>query len=104
MLKGVGCQPAPFRKRSCMDLQGLKITWLGPSDVRNETTSVKAILIDPWCKQSRASPEKEKNMKADDESLITNTHFDHMGDEVEIGKKHKPLVVRNYEQQSAPAM
>ena len=80
-----------------MDLQGLKITWLGHSAVRIETTSGKIILIDPWCKQNPACPEKEKNIKAVDVILVTHGHFDHMGDVVEIAKKHKPQVVGIYE-------
>ncbi len=80
-----------------MDLQGLKVTWLGHSCVRIETTSGKIILIDPWCKQNPACPEKEKNIKAVDVILVTHGHSDHMGDVVEIAKKHKPQVVGIYE-------
>jgi L-ascorbate metabolism protein UlaG (beta-lactamase superfamily) len=80
-----------------MDLQGLKITWLGHSCVRFETTSGKIILIDPFLKQNPSCPENEKDVKAVDVILITHGHFDHSGDVVEIARKHKPAVVGIFE-------
>jgi len=38
-------------------------------------------------------PEKEKDVKKVDVLLCTHGHFDHIGDAVEIAKKHGPLVV-----------
>lgn len=80
-----------------MDLQGLKITWLGHSFTRIETTGGKIILIDPFCKQNPMCPADEKNVKAVDVILATHGHFDHIGDLVEIAKRHKPAVVGIYE-------
>lgn len=80
-----------------MDLQGLKITWLGHSFIRIETAGGKIILIDPFCKQNPTCPEKEKNVKAADVILATHGHFDHIADLVEIAKRHKPVVVGIYE-------
>ncbi|HTD22597.1 MAG TPA: metal-dependent hydrolase [Terriglobales bacterium] len=80
-----------------MDLQGLKVTWLGHSCVRIETTSGSIILIDPWCKHNPACPEKEKDIKAVDLIMVTHGHSDHMGDVVEIAKKHKPVVIGIFE-------
>lgn len=80
-----------------MDLQGLKITWLGHSAARIETNSGSIILIDPFLKQNPTCPEREKNVKAVDLMLITHGHGDHVGDAVEIAKKHKPTVIGIYE-------
>ena len=80
-----------------MDLQGLKITWLGHSFVRIETTGGKIILIDPFCKENPACPATERNVKAADVILATHGHFDHIADLVDIARKHKPLVVGIYE-------
>jgi L-ascorbate metabolism protein UlaG (beta-lactamase superfamily) len=43
--------------------------------------------------QNPACPEKEKTVKSVDVMLITHGHGDHIGDAVEIAKKHKPKVV-----------
>jgi len=80
-----------------MDLHGLKITWLGHSTVRIETTSGSTILIDPFIKHNPVCPEKEKNLKAVDLILVTHGHSDHMADVVEIARKHKPIVIGIYE-------
>jgi L-ascorbate metabolism protein UlaG (beta-lactamase superfamily) len=40
-----------------------------------------------------ACPESEKNVKSLDVMLITHGHGDHIGDAVEIAKKHNPKIV-----------
>jgi L-ascorbate metabolism protein UlaG (beta-lactamase superfamily) len=42
-------------------------------------------------------PENEKQVKKVDVMLCTHGHFDHIGDAVEIAKKHNPMVVGIYE-------
>src|SRR5436189_5974063 len=42
-------------------------------------------------------PEKEKEIKKVDVMLCTHGHFDHIGDAVEIAKKHNPMDVGIYE-------
>lgn len=76
-----------------MDLNGIKITWLGHATFRIQTPKGKTILVDPWVMGNPACPEKEKNVKAVDVMLITHGHGDHIGDAVEIAKKHHPKVV-----------
>jgi L-ascorbate metabolism protein UlaG (beta-lactamase superfamily) len=76
-----------------MNLNGIKITWLGHATFRIQTPRGKTILIDPWVMQNPACPEKEKTVKSVDVMLITHGHGDHIGDAVEIAKKHKPKVV-----------
>jgi L-ascorbate metabolism protein UlaG (beta-lactamase superfamily) len=76
-----------------LNLNGVKITWLGHATFRIQTPKGKNILVDPWVMQNPACPEKEKELKAVDVMLITHGHGDHIGDAVEIAKKHKPKVV-----------
>jgi L-ascorbate metabolism protein UlaG (beta-lactamase superfamily) len=80
-----------------MDLQGLKLTWLGHAAILIQTTGGKFVLIDPFLKENPATPSRMKNLKAVDVLLITHGHGDHLGDAVEIAQKHKPKVVGIYE-------
>jgi L-ascorbate metabolism protein UlaG (beta-lactamase superfamily) len=76
-----------------MNLNGIKLTWLGHATFRVETPGGKTILIDPWVMGNPMCPQKEKDVKKVDVMLCTHGHFDHIGDAVEIGKKHNPKVV-----------
>jgi L-ascorbate metabolism protein UlaG (beta-lactamase superfamily) len=76
-----------------MDLNGLKITWLGHATFRIQTPKGKTILIDPWVMGNPACPESEKSLKSLDVMLITHGHRDHIGDAVEIAKEHNPKIV-----------
>src|SRR5947199_7040232 len=76
-----------------MDLKGIKLTWLGHATFRIETPGGKTILIDPWVMNNPKCPESEKNLKQVDVMLCTHAHGDHIGDAVEIGKKHNPTTV-----------
>ena len=76
-----------------MNLNGIKLTWLGHATFRVETPSGKTILIDPWVMGNPMCPETEKNVKKVDVLLCTHGHFDHIGDAVEIARKHNPKVV-----------
>jgi L-ascorbate metabolism protein UlaG (beta-lactamase superfamily) len=76
-----------------MELHGLKITWLGHATFRIETPKGTTVLIDPWVMGNPVCPPKEKQVKKVDVMLCTHGHFDHIGDAVEIAKKHSPKVV-----------
>ena len=76
-----------------MNLNGIKITWLGHATFRIQTPKGKTILVDPWVMQNPACPAKEKDVKSVDVMLVTHGHGDHIGDAVEIAKKHHPKVV-----------
>ena len=76
-----------------MNLNGIKITWLGHATFRIETPGGKIILIDPWVMGNPVCPTTERNVKKVDVMLCTHGHFDHIGDAVEIAKKHNPKVV-----------
>jgi L-ascorbate metabolism protein UlaG (beta-lactamase superfamily) len=80
-----------------VDFNGIKLTWLGHSTFRIETPEGKTVLIDPWVMGNPACPESEKNLKKVDLILATHGHFDHIGDAVEIARKHNPMVVGIFE-------
>ena len=76
-----------------MNLKGTKLTWLGHATFRIATPGGKIILIDPWVMNNPKCPENEKTITHLDVMLCTHAHGDHIGDAVEIGKKHSPAVV-----------
>ena len=76
-----------------MNLNGIKLTWLGHATFRVETPAGKVILIDPWLMNNPMCPEREKDIKKLEVMLCTHGHYDHIGDAVEIIKKHNPKVV-----------
>jgi L-ascorbate metabolism protein UlaG (beta-lactamase superfamily) len=76
-----------------MDLNSVRITWLGHSSFRIETPGGKTVIIDPWVMNNPACPENQKKLAKVDVMLITHGHFDHCGDAVEIAKPHNPIVV-----------
>jgi L-ascorbate metabolism protein UlaG (beta-lactamase superfamily) len=80
-----------------MNWNGIKITWLGHATFRIQTPAGKTILIDPWVMNNPACPESEKKIERVDVMLCTHGHFDHIGDAVEIAKKHNPVAVGIFE-------
>jgi len=76
-----------------MNLNGIKLTWLGHATFRIETPEGKTVLLDPWLKGNPACLEAEKEVNKVDVMLCSHGHGDHIGDVVEIAKKHNPVVV-----------
>jgi len=76
-----------------MNLNGIRVTWLGHATFRIQTPGGKIVLIDPWVMGNPSCPEKEKTVAKVDVMLVTHGHGDHIGDAVEIAKKHNPKVV-----------
>src|SRR4051794_27398805 len=75
-----------------------KFTYLGHATILCELPGGETVLIDPWVQNNPACPKELKELKRVDAMLITHAHGDHMGDAVEIAKKHRPqTVVANYE-------
>ena len=80
-----------------MTLSGIKLTWLGHATFRIETPEGKTLYVDPWIMGNPMCPESDKNVKKADVLLCTHGHGDHIGDAVEVGKKHNSLAVGIYE-------
>ncbi|HET8894321.1 MAG TPA: metal-dependent hydrolase [Gaiellaceae bacterium] len=69
------------------------LTWLGHSAFRIDTESGTRIYIDPFLNGNPKCPEDEKDPERADIIAITHAHGDHLGDTVEIAKKHGSTVV-----------
>ena len=80
-----------------MNLKGIKLTWLGHSTFRIQTPEGKTIYVDPWIAGNPMCPESEKQVKKADVLICTHGHGDHIGDAVEVGKKHNPVAVGIFE-------
>lgn len=80
-----------------MNLAGIKLTWLGHATFRVETPEGKTIFIDPWIMGNPMCPAADRSVQKADVLLCTHGHGDHIGDAVEVGKKHDSLAVGIYE-------
>jgi L-ascorbate metabolism protein UlaG (beta-lactamase superfamily) len=73
-------------------------TYLGHATVRCNLPGGEVVLIDPWVMGNPSCPENLKNLERIDAMLITHGHFDHMGDAVELAKRHRPRhIVASFE-------
>ncbi|HUK25743.1 MAG TPA: metal-dependent hydrolase [Terriglobales bacterium] len=80
-----------------MNLKGIRLTWLGHATFRIETPGGKTVLVDPWVMGNPMCPAAEKDVKKVDVLLCTHGHGDHIGDAVEIARKHNPVAVGIFE-------
>lgn len=80
-----------------MKLNGIKLTWLGHATFLIETPGGKKVLIDPWVMNNPMTPASQKQFDKVDVMLCTHGHGDHIGDAVELAKKHNPKAVGVYE-------
>src|ERR1700704_4718058 len=80
-----------------INLNGIKITWLGHATFHIETPGGKTILVDPWVMGNPKCPENKKSFEKIDVMLCTHGHGDHIGDAVALARKHNPMVVGIYE-------
>lgn len=76
---------------------GMQITWLGHSTFLIKTPSGKRVLIDPWVMNNPACPANLKQLPSVDTMLITHAHYDHIGDAIEIAKRHRPQIAAIFE-------
>ena len=93
-LSGIG---KAIQLGAAMNLQGVKITWLGHSTFFIQTPAGKRVLIDPWVQNNPACPADKKQLPGIDVMLCSHGHGDHIGDGVELAKKHNPVVIGAFE-------
>ncbi|MDX1447456.1 MAG: metal-dependent hydrolase [Acidimicrobiia bacterium] len=74
-----------------MQLGGLEVTWLGHAAIRIRTDDGTTILIDPWLENPNC-PESEQTPDRVDAIFVTHGHFDHIGNTVELAKRHEAQV------------
>lgn len=67
--------------------------YLGHSTVLVTLGDGRTMLVDPWVGQNPSCPDEAKEIERIDAMLISHGHFDHMGDAVELAKKHQPEIV-----------
>ncbi len=80
-----------------MNLNGIKITWLGHATFLVITPGGKNIIIDPWVNGNPATPADKKSFDKLDTMLITHCHSDHFADAVDLATKHQPAIAGMYE-------
>jgi L-ascorbate metabolism protein UlaG (beta-lactamase superfamily) len=69
------------------------LTWLGHATFRFDTPGGKRVYIDPFLNGNPKCPESEVEPERVDVIAITHGHGDHLGDTVEIAKKHGCTVI-----------
>jgi L-ascorbate metabolism protein UlaG (beta-lactamase superfamily) len=69
------------------------LTWLGHASFRLDTASGKRIYVDPWLNGNPKCPENELTPERVDLIALTHGHGDHVGDTVDLAKKHGATVV-----------
>src|SRR5437899_322027 len=69
------------------------LTWLGHAAFRIDTASGTRIYVDPFLNGNPKCPENEQQPERVDVIAVTHGHGDHVGDTVELAKKHSCPVV-----------
>ncbi len=74
----------------------VSLTWLGHGCFRIDSPGGKRIYLDPWLGNPKC-PESEREPERIDIMAITHGHGDHLGEAVELGRRHLPAVVAIFE-------
>jgi L-ascorbate metabolism protein UlaG (beta-lactamase superfamily) len=72
---------------------GTTLTWLGHASFRLDTASGKRIYVDPFLNGNPKCPGDEQTPERVDVIAVTHGHGDHVGDTVDLAKKHAAKVV-----------
>lgn len=77
-------------------MPGVALTWLGHGGFRFDSPGDKRIYVDPWLDNPKC-PDAEKEPERIDVLALTHGHFDHIGNAVDLAKRHRPQVVAIFE-------
>jgi L-ascorbate metabolism protein UlaG (beta-lactamase superfamily) len=80
-----------------LDTKGNKIGYFGHSVFSLTTPSGNVALIDPWLTNPNCPQELRDSVKRVDAIFLSHAHSDHLGETVELVKKHKAPVVSMFE-------
>jgi L-ascorbate metabolism protein UlaG (beta-lactamase superfamily) len=69
------------------------LTWLGHAAFRVDSPGGKRIYIDPFLNGNPKCPESEQEPERVDMIAVTHGHGDHVGDSIDLAKKHSCPVV-----------
>ncbi len=75
-----------------------KLTWLGHASFRIDSPGGKRIYVDPWLGNPKC-PEAEREPERIDVIALTHGHSDHVGETVELYRRHSPALVAMVELQ-----
>jgi L-ascorbate metabolism protein UlaG (beta-lactamase superfamily) len=80
-----------------MRLNGVQVTWLGHATFLIATPGGQQVVVDPWVTNNPSTPANKKSFEKLDVMLCTHGHGDHIGDAVELARKHNSKIVGIYE-------
>jgi L-ascorbate metabolism protein UlaG (beta-lactamase superfamily) len=69
------------------------LTWLGHASFRLDTSGGQRVYIDPFLTNNPTCPPDELTPERVDSIALTHGHGDHLGDTVELAKKHRATVI-----------
>lgn len=70
-----------------------EFTYLGHAAVQCTLPGGEVMVIDPWILTNPSTPETHHDLPRLDALLITHGHSDHLGDTVELARRHQPKKV-----------
>lgn len=68
-------------------MPNVPLTWLGHSSFRFDTPGGKRVYVDPWLDNPKC-PDAEREPERIDLITLTHGHGDHVGETVDLAKKH----------------
>jgi L-ascorbate metabolism protein UlaG (beta-lactamase superfamily) len=77
-------------------MPSVSLTWLGHGAFRFDTPGGKRVYLDPWLGNPKC-PAGEREPERMDVLAITHGHGDHVGESVELAKRHSPAIVAIFE-------